>query len=77
MCSEILQELEDAGVFLPRFAFLLDAWATTRKGPLLGLDINLDVDLGRIETGVTKPSSDSVDIYPGTKLMSTGGVPTA
>ena len=58
---------------LPDFAFWLATQATAPKFPLLALEINLDVDAGRVETGVTKPGPDRVNVVPGTQLMSSGG----
>ena len=54
-------------------AFWLVPLAAAPKVPLLGLDINLDMDVDRIEMGRDRASPNRVEVYPSTQLMSTCG----
>ena len=60
---------------MPLFGERIRRHLATREGLSFHLQVNLGIDMGRVERHVPEPRADGIDIYPGTEEMYGCGMP--
>ena len=77
LSPQCLQEVHYFWILMPSSVPGAIRHIAAGKGIGFHLEIDLRVDMRRIERYVAEPSSDSVDVHPITKQMNRAGMPQA